>query len=619
MALKRKYSEQDRFDAKMLFRRGFTLPEIQAETRIPERTLFRWREEGKWDGEIPATTVEEQIARRVCFLLDKPDKGDGDRAELGMLIGQLGDLSVKLAQARKLDRQGTPQEGDGDKHQRNSKGKKMKNDISAITPEMLDRARDLIFRGVKPGGDDREPSIFEIVSGGREPKQAPGGVWEYLATWYANKHQRNRFILKSRQIGATYYFAWEALEDAIRTGDNQIFLSASRDQADVFRAYIVMFAKLCLGLELTGSPILLNKGDKPWAELRFVSTNASTAQSYHGHLYLDEVFWIRDFKKMWKVASGMAAHKKWRRTLFSTPSAMSHEAYAKWSGEDFNRGRAPRYQQVFDISWEALNKGVLGPDKIWRHIVTVEDAERQGCDLFDIEELRTEYSRDDFDNLFMCKFIDDAQSAFPLDLLLRCTVDPASWKHYRADKPRPLGNHPLSLGYDPASTGDSASLAYCEVPLRPIDKWRVLKRDRWVKQSLDFQANRIKDATLRFNVVFLGIDATGMGWGVSELVKAFYPMMTPFAYSPQVKTELVMKGVMTMESGRLEFDAGDRELLQAFLSIRKTMTGGGGQSTYQAPRKDGQHADAAWSVLHALQFEKLDASGANEATVSRLN
>jgi hypothetical protein len=41
------------------------------------------------------------------------------------------------------------------------------------------------------------------------------------------------------------------------------------------------------------------------------------------------------------------------------------------------------------------------------------DAERGGCNLFDIEELRTyEYSPDQFDNLLMCNFIDDTESVF---------------------------------------------------------------------------------------------------------------------------------------------------------------------------------------------------------------
>jgi uncharacterized protein YjcR len=48
-------------------------------------------------------------------------------------------------------------------------------------------------------------------------------------------------LLKSRQIGATYYFAREALLDALKTGRNQIFLSASKAQAHQFKNYMQAF------------------------------------------------------------------------------------------------------------------------------------------------------------------------------------------------------------------------------------------------------------------------------------------------------------------------------------------------------------------------------------------
>jgi hypothetical protein len=106
---------------------------------------------------------------------------------------------------------------------------------------------------------------------------------------------RIRNILKSRQVGLTYYFAGEAFMDAVLTGDNQVFLSASRAQSEIFRSYIISFAQEWFGLELTGNPIVLSKDGKPWAELRFLSTNSSTAQGLprpcvRGRILLDSEF-----------------------------------------------------------------------------------------------------------------------------------------------------------------------------------------------------------------------------------------------------------------------------------------------------------------------------------------
>jgi uncharacterized protein YjcR len=70
------------------------------------------------------------------------------------------------------------------------------------------------------------------------------GMFEYQKHWWrAGVENRIRNLLKSRQIGATYYFAREALIDALTTGRNQIFLSASKAQAHVFKQYIIEFAR----------------------------------------------------------------------------------------------------------------------------------------------------------------------------------------------------------------------------------------------------------------------------------------------------------------------------------------------------------------------------------------
>ncbi|OBX35671.1 terminase-like family protein [Halomonas elongata] len=253
--------------------------------------------------------------------------------------------------------------------------------------------------------------------------------FQYQLDWYeAGQKYRIRNILKSRQIGATFFFAREAIVDAFEHGRNKIFLSASKAQAHIFRNYIVQFVKEVCDVDLKGDPIVLDNG----AELHFLGTNSKTAQGYHGDVYLDEYFWIHRFQEFRKVTSGMAMHKKWRQTYFSTPSSLGHEAYPFWSGELFNKRRAKADRAEFDVSHDALANGRLCPDGHWRQIVTVEDAIAGGCDLFDLEQLKLEYSPDEFANLLMCQFVDDSQSAFPLSLVHPCMVDAWEvWDDYR--------------------------------------------------------------------------------------------------------------------------------------------------------------------------------------------
>ncbi|MFP1528933.1 terminase large subunit domain-containing protein [Escherichia coli] len=110
--------------------------------------------------------------------------------------------------------------------------------------------------------------------------------------------------------------------------------------------------------------------------------------------------------------------------LFLHPSTLAHDAYPFWSGELFNRGRASAAERVeIDVSHNALAGGLLCADGQWRQIVTIQDALKGGCTLFDIEQLKRENSADDFKNLFMCEFVDDKASVFPFEELQRCMVD----------------------------------------------------------------------------------------------------------------------------------------------------------------------------------------------------
>jgi uncharacterized protein YjcR len=247
-----------------------------------------------------------------------------------------------------------------------------------------------------------------------------GDCFEYQRGWHrAGMQHRIRNILKSRQIGATFYFAREALMDALTTGRNQIFLSASKAQAHVFRNYIIDFARL-VEVDLKGDPMVLPNG----ARLIFLGTNVRTAQSYTGNLYLDEYFWIPKFQELRKVASGMSLHKKWRTTYFSTPSSLAHSAYPFWSGELFNKGRRSKNDHIqLDLSHSHLAKGVLCGDGQWRQILTVEDALTGGCNLFDLNQLSLEYAPSEYQNLLMCEFVDDTASVFPFAELQGCMVD----------------------------------------------------------------------------------------------------------------------------------------------------------------------------------------------------
>lgn len=562
-----------------LYFQGYKIRAIAELLATPEGTVGTWKSRDGWDDIKPIDRVDFAIEARMCQLIAKEVKTGGDFKEIDLLGRQL----ERIARVHKYSNGG--------------------NEVD-LNPKVANRNR-----GPKKAP---ERNVVEPEQQARLIERFESTMFGYQRTWYeAGNQYRIRNLLKSRQIGATYFFAFEAFIDALVTGRNQIFLSASKAQAHVFKQYIIQFAK-DEGVELKGDPMVLPNG----AHLYFLGTNARTAQSYHGNIYMDEYFWIHGFLEFRKVASGMAMHKKWRQTYISTPSSLSHPAYAFWSGANFNRGKPKADRVEIDLSHANLAGGKLCADGQWRQIVTVEDAVRGGCDLFDLAQLRSEYSEEEYLNLLMCIFMDDTSSVFPLATLQRCMVD--SWELWDDYKPfalRPLGSRPVWIGYDPAKggQGDSAGCAVLAPPAVPGGKFRVLERHRWSGMDFDAQARAIKAMCERYNVGYIGIDTTGIGEGVYQLVKQFYPAATPIQYNPSVKIQMVMKAQDVMNKGRLEFDSGWTDLAQAFMSIRRAVTAGGKLPTFEASRSDEtSHADIAWATMQALLHEPLaGATGTN--------
>lgn len=113
-------------------------------------------------------------------------------------------------------------------------------------------------------------------------------MFGYQELWWSKRELRSRAILKSRQIGATYYFALEALIVALETGKNQIFLSASKSQAHVFKGYIRAFVMKEIGVELSGDPIVIDRGEddegKPLEQPELTYEASRTKTSGHADL-----------------------------------------------------------------------------------------------------------------------------------------------------------------------------------------------------------------------------------------------------------------------------------------------------------------------------------------------
>lgn len=314
-----------RLRAKQLYWQGYPPAEISRLMGISQNTIYSWKKRDGWDETPPVERVTQSIDARLVQLTSKAEKSGGDFKEIDLLTRQLAKLNDNRGGAEKSPRK-----------------RKLKNHFS----------------------ESQVAALREHITG----QQA-----EHQRRWYEALDVCRRagvdirIIVKSRQIGATWYFAQEALLRALDERvkypyqRNQIFLSASRRQAFQFKS-VIQKAAQAVDVELKGGDkIVLSCG----AELHFLGTSAASAQSYTGNLYFDEFFWVSNFITLRKVAGAMATLNGLTQTYFSTPSSEMHEAFQFWNGARWNAGRPRSERREIDVSHHALKSGVLCPDSAW--------------------------------------------------------------------------------------------------------------------------------------------------------------------------------------------------------------------------------------------------------------
>lgn len=288
------------------------------------------------------------------------------------------------------------------------------------------------------------------------------------------------------------------------------------------------------------------------------------------------------------------------------------------------RARSADFRETLNTrrekSWHNTTIGEVVKEIAARHKLKMALGKELSDNLFDLDQLRMEYSPDEYQNLLMCEFVDDLASVFPLSELQACMVDSWEvWTDFHALALRPFGWREVWIGYDPAKgtqNGDSAGCVVVAPPAVPGGKFRILERHQWRGMDFRAQADAIKKLTEQYNVTYIGIDSTGVGHGVYENVKAFFPAVREFVYNPNVKNALVLKAYDIISHRRLEFDAGHTDIAQSFMAIRRATTASGNRPTYEASRsEEASHADLAWATMHALFNEPLQGESANTSNI----
>lgn len=142
----------------------------------------------------------------------------------------------------------------------------------------------------------------------------------WQSRWYQTRFLKSCSLQKGRQVGADYYFLFEALQDACLTGRNKIFIGS------VPVNYLLKHAMIKKHEEAHNYIFKLSNGASIYI-LNPDHLNEITLGGISGDVYISEWSWINNLHDVIQLASAFSMHKKWRVTLYTFRSLNDPRSY----------------------------------------------------------------------------------------------------------------------------------------------------------------------------------------------------------------------------------------------------------------------------------------------------
>lgn len=373
-----------------------------------------------------------------------------------------------------------------------------------------------------------------------------------------------RIVLKSRQIGFSYVAAADALIGAVG-GRNQLFLSASEEQALILMRYLKLWSDR-FGVALakdSETEIKLENG----AIIKALAHNFRTVQGFTGDIWMDEFAWYPNPKKIWHAFVPSIGAVKGRLTILSTPfeeKSLFHELY-------FDEQKYKMFKRFHVDIYRAMEDGLE----------------------FDLETMKALFDADTWASAYECVFIDDESSLLSITLIKSCIDEKLSYFS-------PSSNTPLLCGYDIGRVSDRSTLASV---INSDDTYTLVMLNVLAKASFKEQEDVLSSHLRSYPLATLDMDKTGIGLNLTETMHAkFKSRVNGVYFTAGTKEQMALNLKKLFEDKKISIP-NDPLLISDLHAIKRTA--GTKSFKYDAKRNEYGHADRFWAL--ALACRKIEA------------
>ena len=439
------------------------------------------------------------------------------------------------------------------------------------------------------------PSITQIIN---EAQPEPSGILlGYQRRWVADR-SKLKIWLKSRQIGFSFASTLETTLDCCERKTLWLVLSAgqrqslelaqkAKDHIDAIGTIERAAARTTLdqelwgvvdGVEVTQATITFRND----ARMLFLPAKPETVRGYSGNVLADEFAFHQNAKQIY-ASVYPSTTRGYRILVGSTPfgeSGMFYDLYSRPNG--FSKHCTTIYDAIEDGIAESIG---ADRDEYLQQL-------RDGCPDDDIWEQE-----------YCCKFLSDATSYIPWEMILGAETDGAS-----IELPEywiPTGD--LYLGGDIGRHKDLSVFVLIE---RVGDVYWIREIKRMRKESFAAQKAHIRSRMTMYRIRRYCQDASGLGMQLAEeMVQEFGESRAEgVTFNLVTKEDMAVRTRRVYEDRRLRAPV-DRLFRSAVHAVRRIATAGG-HFRFDADRTDAGHADEFWGLSLAL----LAADGAKIST-----
>lgn len=430
------------------------------------------------------------------------------------------------------------------------------------------------------------PSLLQAKARAVLRSSLPEREWKAIEAWLGTflPYQQewvldfDTFALlnKARQIGGSHGYAGAAALWTLLGETTTIVSVGDREANEVL-------AKVKAHLEVLAA--LGSEWAAPYSRHGLVRTasggrcmampSTSGGRGNSGNIILDEFGYHVDPVRVWDGAAAVAM-RGGRIRVLSTPNGVGNLWYELWTDAERNKG----YR---------------------KHEVTIDQARADGLVVSD--ESLWSIARGNpqvFDQLFRCKFLDNAQQYIPSAMIEACTEKTPVYA--------PHGD--TYAGLDIGRTADLTALVVVRLYNGSAHVIAVETKKR--TESTDLE-NLAALAFGTFKCRRLCVDATGMGSFPAEQLQKKHGRMKvePVVFTPASKEDLATTLYSRFSTGTVRLPANPPELRDDIASLRRIVTSAG-NVRYDAPHTDKGHADRAWALALALHACARPSGGRTE-------